>query len=150
MHAEITVRGAFDEAVLQRQADGETPLPVVLIGTGVQAAEYTDEVSGRWPGFRCLYVETGQPATLEAVPATLLEVLGLVTVQLLERPSADADRLQLMIRQATEVSQLAERAGASSETVKGARVWGRSVPRPGQAVSLVHLVEAADCIYLQS
>ncbi len=79
----------------------------------------------------------------------LLEVLGLVDVALLERPAADADQQPLLVREASDVAEVTERAGLSLKRLKGARIWGGSVVRPGQAVSLEHLVDKGDCIYLQ-
>ena len=46
--------------------------------------------------------------------------------------------------------QVEAKDGDKLIALKGARVWGDSVPRPGQSVRLDHLIEADDRVYLQS
>ena len=149
-HAEVIVRRAFDDTVLQRQVDGDVPMPIVLLGTRVGAAGGAAQaLRDRWPDYRSLAVDTSRSASLESVSTVLLEALGLVDVALLERPAADADRRRILVHEASSVAQVMERAGGSPKRLKGARIWGASVARPGQSVSVAHLVEKGDRIYLQ-
>ena len=74
--------------------------------------------------------------------------LGLVTVSLLDRPAPEADAEDLLVPLASEVGAIARRR--HGRPPKEARLWGRSVERPGQIVKLRHLVEEGDRIYLRA
>ncbi len=151
-HAEVIVRVGFDEDVLQSRVDGDVPMPTVVVGT--RAAGDVDEsataLCESWSEDRCLKVDTDQPDSLASIPGLLLEALGLINVCLLERPTDESQQRTILVHRASDVILVADRAGVSATRLKGARVWGTSVPRPGQAVSLDHLVEERDLIYLQS
>ena len=151
-HAEIHVRTTYDEAVLQSQVDGDVPLPVVLVGTRAQAAEPValGVLRQRWPQLRCLAVDTDQPDSLTMLPPVLLDALGFMQIQIVQRPAAEAPGDVCLVHVGSAVSQAAERASVPAARLKGARVWGPSVPRPGQAVGLDHIVEAGDRVYLQA
>ncbi|MBT3343480.1 MAG: hypothetical protein HN712_28845 [Gemmatimonadetes bacterium] len=150
-HAQVTVRTEFEAEILQRQADGDLPLPTVVIGTrSSSASEDAEDLSQLWPKSRLLRVESDQSVVAAPICSMLLEALGYTRVELLERPTPDADGRALLVHRASDIAQVADRAGVSPKHLKGARVWGDSVPRPGQSVRLDHLIEADDRVYLQS
>ena len=151
-HAEVIVRTTFDQAVLQKQVDGEAPLPTVLIGTRAVGDEddRIEPLRERWPEHRVLLMDTDRPIKPVSASHTFLEALGMMTVELLDRPAAEGPAEQVLIKIASDIHQVAEQAGVPLKHLKGARVWGKSVARPGQAVSLDHLAEVGDRIYLQS
>ena len=151
-HAEVIVRAGFEDSVLKSQVDGDLPVPTIVVGTRVDSAieDAVDELRSGWAASRCLLVDTDRPDLLNPIAGLLLEALGFIGVQLLERPADKSPERTLLVHRANDVAQVADRAGTPPERLKGARVWGPSVPRPGQAVSLDHLVEAGDRVYLQS
>lgn len=149
-HAEVTVRTHFDPEALRHQVDGDVPLPTILIGTHNGAVEGgTDALSQLWPSDRVLASDIDQIPAAQ-ICSRLLEAMGYMQVEVLERAAPDADSKTLLVHLASDLAAVAEGAGVSTKRLKGARVWGESVPRPGQAVRLDHVVEAADRIYLQS
>ena len=150
-HAEIIVRTEFDAQLLRRQTDGELPLPTVLIGTHRSTASAdADELGALWPESRLLRLEVDPSMAAGPICDLLLEAVGYTQVELLERPTPDAARKALLVHRSSDIAQVADRAGVSTKRLKGARVWGDSVPRPGQAVRLDHLIEAKDRMFLQS
>ena len=151
-HAEVVVRSGFDEAVLQSLIVGDLPLPTVLIGTHA-SSEFdgaTASLGEAWPEYRRVWVDVAAADTFKPVTATLLESLGFMVVDVLQRSAEDAEHTSTLVHLASNITQVGERAGVASKDLKGARVWGASALRPGQVVSVDHLVERGDRIYLQS
>ncbi len=158
-NAEVIIRTQFDEDLLQRQADGELTMPTIIVGTHCQADDQPDSQSEgsqadtlreMMRGHRLLCADTSNAESLKPLQEILLEALGYTHVELLERPTPEGPAEKLMIHVASDIAAIAERANVSAKRLKGARVWGPSVPRPGQTVRLDHLVEAGDKIFLQS
>ena len=68
-------------------------------------------------------------------------------VRLLERAADDAAATTVLVPLASDVAAVAAKAGSQGR-VKGARIWGASVGRPGLTVSLRHIVDAGDGVLL--
>ncbi len=151
-HAEIAVRTGFDAEQLRRQLDGDILLPVLLVVTSAQQLGADIGIAamrGLWPHLPLVATESGQPASLEPIRSSLLAAMGRMPVLLLERATVDGARSIVLMPLASDVAAIAARVG-QQERLKGARIWGTSVARPGQAVSLQHVVASGDQIFLQS
>jgi ribosome-interacting GTPase 1 len=152
-HAEVQVRTRFDADLLQRQVDGDTPLPVVIAGMrgDDDGAEVGLELlAAHRPDLPCLRLDGKRPVSMEVVVPALLQALGAISVGILDRPREDADPQPALVTLGSDVGQVAERAGVPAARLKGARIWGDSVPRPGQTVGVDHIVAAGDRVWLHS
>ncbi len=150
-HAEVTLRGAFSEDELAAQVAGETLTPAVLLATRSQAPGAESacaHLRNLHPGFRMVHIDPDPGAALPAAVQAMQAALGLVTVSLLDRPTPEADAEELLVPLASEVGAIARRR--HGHPPKEARLWGRSVDRPGQVVRLRHLVQAGDRIHLRT
>ena len=151
-HVEIAVRTTFDADQLRQQLDGDILLPTVLIATSPQKAG-TDAgilaLRSRWPHFPTITAEAGQPSSLVQLRPCLLASLGRMSVRLLDRAIPDTTGTTVLTPLASDVVTVAARAGLQGR-LKGARIWGTSVGRPGLSVSLTHITAAGDQIFLQA
>ncbi|HJP29466.1 MAG TPA: GTPase [Candidatus Latescibacteria bacterium] len=150
-HAEIAVRTTFDAEQLRLQLDGDILLPTIFLATrsGLPGADAGRQVLGEhWPELPVLAADADQPDSL-GLRTRVLDSLGRISVQLLERAAVDAAGSTVLTSLASDVAAVVTRTGDQSR-LKGARVWGTSVDRPGQSVSLQHIVEAGDRIFVQS
>lgn len=151
VNAEVVVRTAFDIDQLRHQVEGELLMPTVLVATHCDSETGEQEtLQEMMPGHDILVGQLQQPETLGNVGGALLKVLGYTHIQLLARPAPEAKEETLLLHLASDILRVAERGKISTKRLKGARVWGTSVPRPGQAVRLDHVVDAGDRVFLQS
>ena len=146
-HAEISVRTGFHADCLRAQVEGEVLVPAVLLGTGEATPAALAALAEAGNGLAQLVADTRRPDTLAAVAAALCTTVGLLTVAVLERPTAESECTQHLVPLASDVAGVAEKAGGRPP--KGARIWGPSAERSGQAVGLAHLIADGDRIFLQ-
>ena len=149
-HAEVAVRTDFDAGQLRDQLDGDILLPVVLVATAAQRPDGDtglQALRSHWPHLPALAVDAGQPESLAPLRKLLLDALGRMPVRLLERAADDAAATTVLVPLASDVAAVAAKAGSQGR-VKGARIWGASVGRPGLTVSLRHIVDAGDGVLL--
>ena len=79
---------------------------------------------------------------------TLVEMVGLICVSVLEKPTPSSQRTPLCVpRSATIGEVMGEFVPKKRDNMVSAKVWGTSVKRSGQDVSMDHLVEDGDLIY---
>lgn len=151
-HADITVHTHFDAEQLQRQLNGEVLLPVLFAVRSrvpAQAEDCMIQLHSAWPDIPALSVDVDHPAALAMVRPALLSILGRVGIQRLQRASVEAEGTTVLVPVGVDVTAAAARAGITQH-LRGARIWGPSAERPGQTVSLHHIVEADDRIFFVS
>lgn len=152
-HAAVIVRTVFSEAELRSQVERRRVLPTVVVAGKSDAEGAAGRVDAlraadtRYPIVAASFFdEDSQEQVVEA----LVHALGLVRVWVLDRGEAGADAEPYLVPVAASVEEVAAAAGTSTDSLRRARVWGPSAPQPGQAVSLHHLVEAEDRLYLET
>jgi uncharacterized protein len=152
-HAEVIVRASFDQADVAAITARRKRLPT-LIAAHKQDVDGADEklpaIHASHPGFGVLTTDFFTDSQGPEIAGELLRLLGYIRVHIADRAAEDADREILLTRRASSIQEIAEEAkGYDAETVKTARIWGPSVSQPGQTVSLGHLVEDGDVVYLK-
>ncbi len=153
-HAEVIIRTEFVENQLRAQVEHRKLIPAIFLANKRDvsgADDRTESIRAAYRPFQILETDFFREAQSDKMAETLPDLLGLVRVYLTEKPTADSKRTPLLVPCASRVEQIADDAGPPrEEPSKSARIWGNSVRQPGQIVSLHHLVQADDLIYLQA
>lgn len=152
-HAEVIIRASFDQEDVAAITARRKRLPT-LIAAHKRDVDGADEklsaIKASHPGFRILTTDFFTDSQGPEIARALLHLLGYVRVQIATRAAEDAERTPLLVQRASSIQDLAEEAqGYDPETVRSARIWGPSVSQPGQTVSLGHLAEDGDVVYLK-
>ena len=152
-HAEIVIRTHFVEDELVAQTGHRKLLPALILANknDVEGSERRIEALSRaCPAYRLMEVNCFSEDYFAELIDTLLDLLGLIRVGVLEKPAPDAEHTLHLVPRASAIREIAESAGrARDDSLRGARVWGGSVSQPGQTVSVHHLAQEEDLIFLQ-
>ncbi len=153
-HAEVVIRSGFRENEVRAHIEHKKLIPAIILANkrDVALAEArTESLRVAYPDYRILQTDFFGEAQSEQVLGALLELLGLIRVYIAEKPATDAERTPHLKPRASSVEEIAAESTLLRDApLKSARVWGNSVVQPGQVVSLHHLVEEGDLIYLQT
>lgn len=152
-HAEICIRERFCGAELQAQAQYRHVLPAMIIANKndlPEAGRNLEALQQAYPDYGIVDVNCLDEAHFDALKAELFQLLGLIQLNILEKPAADAacPRPLIALRASTLGDVLERLACPDRDRIKAANIWGTSVKYAGQEVGLDHLVADSDKIWI--
>ena len=150
-HAESTIRTEFSQHELAAQIERKHLIPTVLIANKNDvdgAAERQSALQHAFADYIVIDVNFLNETHFDKLKDTFVEMVGLICVSVLEKPTPSSQRTPLCVpRSATIGEIMGEFVPKKRDNMVSAKVWGTSVKRSGQAVSMDHLVEDGDLIY---
>jgi ribosome-interacting GTPase 1 len=153
-HAEIRIRESFSSDELTAQVEHRPLLPSIIIANKNDTPEAEQHVTALWkayPDYRMIDVNFLDEVHFDRLKKQIFYILGLMHVNILERPLEDAPIVnRLVLLRTSTLSDVLERLSLSNrDQVKVANIWGNSVKYSGQEVGLDHLVEDGDKIWIR-
>lgn len=153
-HAEIRIREYFSSDELTAQIEHRPLLPSIIIANKNDMPEAENHVTTLWetyPDYRMVDVNFLDEAHFDRLKENVFHILGLMHVNILERPVEDAPYAnRIVVLRASTLGDILERLSLSEcDQVKTASIWGSSGKYGGQEVGLDHLLEDGDKIWIR-
>lgn len=152
-HAEVVICTRFAEDELLAQLEDRKRIPALILANKNDvpgAAARLNTVRDAYPEYHVIDTNFLDETHFDLLGNRLLDLVGLVRVFLLEKPTEDAERAPHLVPCSSTIRDVADRVDASrAESLSGARLWGPSAALQGQVVSVQHLVQDGDQIHLQ-
>ena len=152
-HSEIVIRNQFSLDELLAQIKHEQLLPTIIIANKndfIGAKKRIIEIQESFNEYIIIDINFLDEMNFDKLKDKILTILGLINVFLLDKPTEEAKRTPLSIPHSSSISEIIEKLFSHNKNqLKSAKIWGKSVKYPGQNVSMTHLVEEGDLIYLQ-
>lgn len=151
-HAEVRIRERFAADELTAQVEHQHLLPSIIIANKNDVPEAESRLATlrkTFPEYRIVDVNFLDEAHFDRLKEELFYILGLIHLDILEKPLPEASCNSLVMLRASTLSDVLDRLSLSDrERIKTANVWGASVKYDGQEVGLDHLIAEGDKIWI--
>lgn len=152
--AEVYVRTTFSESDLLAQIAKHKLMPSIVIANkndSFKAKDNLFRLKGMFPEFNIIDVNFLDEMNFDKLREAIFEILCLIRISLLERPSLDSEETIMVVPCSTSIEQVVKRLNQNRPGRQVlAKVWGGSVKFPGQSVGLEYLLQEGDRLHIQS
>ena len=140
VHAEVIIRSAFSPDELAAGLARRRLMPALIVGNKNDVPGAGDALAllrAHYAGYVAVDVNFLDEANFDQLKTSIFDILGLVRVYVLERPTADAPRTAVILPRSSSIGDVVDKVrSARNEQAPVVRAWGPSVKYPGQSVAL--------------